>query len=190
MLVYALRRNLRMYEEGGKAVKGMCANVRQVQGKLMELPNANWQQIMDRVGASPDVLQQTEIQQMLHNLLQSNVSVCQSMGGYFLPQMVRIYNPMLHVYAKYSELINKGIHQAGALGAQHSAIKSMRSVKKTTLRLIETFVDTIELKAHLAVIASEFVPSLMEPILSDYEHCLADAKCDSLTSSVRENLPA
>jgi CRM1 C terminal len=151
-----------------------------VQEKLMELPNGHWGQIMDNAATSPDTLTALPVQQTLHNLLQSNVSVCQSMGGYFMPQMVRLYSLMLQVYARYSELINTGIQKAGPLGAGHSTIKSMRSIKKTVLKLIETYVDTTETQEHLAVIAVEFVPLLMEPILTDYERSLPEAKCAPL----------
>jgi hypothetical protein len=151
-----------------------------MQDKLMELPNTRWQQTLDQVAASPPTLEAIEVQNTLHNLLQSNVSVCQSMGGFFMPQMVKLFAPMLQVYTRLSQLINNGIQCAGPLGAQHSAIKAMRSVKKTALRLIETFVDTAEMDEHLAVIRADFVPALMEPILTDYERSLPDAKCAPL----------
>lgn len=143
----------------------------------MELPNTNWQQTLDQVAASPQSLESIEVQNTLHNLLQSNVSVCQSMGGFFMPQMVRLFSPMLQLYTGLSRLINNGIQHAGPLGAQHSTIKAMRSVKKTALKLIEAFVDTAEMEDHLNVISSDFVPALMEPILSDYKESLPDAKC-------------
>lgn len=147
-----------------------------VQASVMDLPNQNWHAVIAQIGQSADTLERSEVQHSLHNLLQANVSVCQSMGGYFMPQMVQLFAPMLQVYAQYSQLINNGIQQAGPLGAQHSAIKSMRSVKKVTLQLIETFVETSELTEHLTVISSDFVPALMSPILSDYEHSLPDAR--------------
>lgn len=143
----------------------------------MELPNNTWQQTLDQVAASPQSLESIEVQNTLHNLLQSNVSVCQSMGGFFMPQMVRLFAKMLQVYTRLSQLINNGIQHAGPLGAQHSTIKAMRSVKKTALKLIEAFVDNTEMEDHLQVIRAEFVPALMEPILSDYERSLPDAKC-------------
>lgn len=159
----------------------------------MELPNANWQQTLDQVAASPQSLESIELQNTLHNLLQSNVSVCQSMGGFFMPQMVRLFAPMLEVYTRLSQLINSGIQRAGPLGAQHSTIKAMRSVKKTALKLVETFVDTAEMEDHLSVIRADFVPALMTPILSDYKQSLPDAKCatkrplDKVPAHVRWN---
>jgi exportin-1 len=156
----------------------MCAHAYHVlQDKLMELPNTNWQQTLDQVAASPHALELIEVQNTLHNLLQSNVSVCQSMGGFFMQQMVRLFTPMLEVYARLSHLINNGIQHAGPLGAQHSTIKAMRSVKKTALKLIEAFVDNSEMDDHLTVIRTDFVPALMKPILSDYQQSLPDAKC-------------
>ena len=143
----------------------------------MELPMRTWNRCMEVAGANEAEFGSLQLQQQLHNVLLSHVSVCQSMGGFFLPHMVKIFTTMLGVYAKFSALVNSSIQAAGPLGAQHSAIKSMRSVKKVTLQLVETFVDTSETQEHLQVIAQQFVPALMEPILNDYAQSVADAKC-------------
>ena len=50
----------------------------------------------------------------------------------------------------------------------------MRGVKKVTLRLIETFVDKCE---DTALIASQFVPPMTDPILGDYARNVPDARC-------------
>lgn len=148
-----------------------------MQEQLTKMLNERWQQAMEVAAANEAALAAVDMQQPLHNLLLSNISICKSLGGFFLPQMGKLYAPMLEVYTKYSQLINGGIQAAGPLGAQHAAIKRMRSIKKDTLKLIETFVETSESEEHLAVISQQFVPTLMEPILSDYEKSLPDAKC-------------
>ena len=48
-----------------------------------------------------------------------------------------------------------------------------RSVKKETLKLIETFVDKSE---DQELIAKEFVPAMMDPILGDYARNVPDAR--------------
>jgi hypothetical protein len=45
------------------------------------------------------------------------------------------------------------------------------------LKLMETFVEMSESAEHLTIIAQQFVPTLMNPILSDYDTSLNDAKC-------------
>ena len=50
----------------------------------------------------------------------------------------------------------------------------MRGVKKVALRLIETFVDKCE---DTALIASQFVPPMTDPILGDYARNVPDARC-------------
>ena len=47
-------------------------------------------------------------------------------------------------------------------------------VKKVTLRLIETFVDKCE---DTAMIATQFVPAMMDPVLGDYARNVPDARC-------------
>ena len=117
----------------------------------MRLPMQSWTRCIEVASADESQFENLELQQSLHNVLLSHVSVCQSLGGYFLPQMVNIFSTMLSVYTKYSTLINQKIHAAGPLGAQQSAIKSMRSIKKVTLKLMETLVETSENQEHLQV---------------------------------------
>lgn len=49
----------------------------------------------------------------------------------------------------------------------------MRSVKKVCLKLIETFVDKCE---DVDLIASQYVPAMMDPILGDYARNNPDAR--------------
>lgn len=53
-------------------------------------------------------------------------------------------------------------------------VKGMRGVKKAALRLIETFVDKCE---DTNLIATQFVPAMMDPILGDYARNVPDARC-------------
>lgn len=48
-----------------------------------------------------------------------------------------------------------------------------RSVKRETLKLIETFVDKAEDQPH---IGKQFVPPMMDPVLGDYARNLPDAR--------------
>lgn len=48
-----------------------------------------------------------------------------------------------------------------------------RSVKRETLKLIETFVDKAE---DMDLIAKQFVPAMMDPILGDYARNVSDAR--------------
>ena len=78
----------------------------------------------------------------------------------------------------YSELISSAIGSGGPHAARTSQVKLMRSVKKVALRLIETFVDKAE---DTQVIAQQFVPAMMDPILGDYARNVPDARCAWIT---------
>ena len=73
----------------------------------------------------------------------------------------------------YSELISSAIGSGGPHAARTSQVKLMRSVKKVALRLIETFVDKAE---DTQVVAQQFVPAMMDPILGDYARNVPDAR--------------
>lgn len=53
------------------------------------------------------------------------------------------------------------------------ALYDCRSVKRETLKLIETFVDKAE---DMDLIAKQFVPAMMDPILGDYARNVSDAR--------------
>ncbi|KAK9840628.1 hypothetical protein WJX81_005548 [Elliptochloris bilobata] len=153
--------------------------------KLMEPPNKTWSDMIKQATMTPDILKQTEVMKNVQNILATNVAVCSSLGPPFVTQMLHIYLDMLTVYrhaavesvtsctSQYSELISAAIASGGPHVARSSAVKHMRAVKKVTLRLIETFVDKCE---DTAMIASQFVPAMMDPVLGDYARNVPDAR--------------
>ena len=62
-------------------------------------PNSRWSTIIDEAHVNPDVLRVPEVQRTLHNILQSNISVCTSLGGAFMPQ-VCVTTAFGHVWSK------------------------------------------------------------------------------------------
>lgn len=105
--------------------------------------------------------------------LQTNVSVCTSLGNPFLSQMVLMSEPMLQLYRLYSEMISRAITEGGPHAARSSFVKYMRGVKKAVLRLIEVFVEKCE---DESLLATKFVPALMDPVLGDYARNVPDAR--------------
>ena len=61
-------------------------------------PNATWGDIIGQAKAQPDILRQPEVVRNIQNILQTNVSVCSSLGQPFVSQMSLIYNDTLHAY--------------------------------------------------------------------------------------------
>lgn len=69
-----------------------------MQGRLMGPPNATWGDIIGQASAQPDILRQPEVVRNIQNILQTNVSVCSSLGQPFVTQMSHIYDATLNVY--------------------------------------------------------------------------------------------
>ena len=67
-------------------------------------PNATWGDIIGQAKAQPDILRQPEVVRNIQNILQTNVSVCSSLGQPFVSQMSHIYNDTLNAY-RYSALV-------------------------------------------------------------------------------------
>ena len=61
-------------------------------------PNSTWRHIIDQAARQPEILKDPETIKNVQNILQTNVSVCTSLGHGFLSQMSRIYTDMLNFY--------------------------------------------------------------------------------------------
>ena len=61
-------------------------------------PNVTWRDITVQAAQMPDILKDAEVIKNVQNILQTNVSVCSSLGHPFLSQMSRIYTDMLNFY--------------------------------------------------------------------------------------------
>ena len=73
----------------------------------------------------------------------------------------------------YSELISAAVASGGPHAARTSHVKLMRSVKKSSLRLIETFAEKCE---DEDVLVRQYIPAMADPILGDYARNVPDAR--------------
>lgn len=141
--------------------------------RLMELPNQKWAEIIGQARQSVEFLKDQEVIKTVLNILQTNTSVASSLGTFFLSQISLIFLDMLNVYRMYSELISTSIADGGPFASKTSYVKLLRSVKRETLKLIETFVDKAEDQPH---IGKQFVPPMMDSVLGDYSRNVPDAR--------------
>ncbi|GAV70516.1 IBN_N domain-containing protein/Xpo1 domain-containing protein/CRM1_C domain-containing protein [Cephalotus follicularis] len=141
--------------------------------RLMDLPNQKWAEIIGQARQSVDFLKDLNVIKAVLNILQTNTSVASSLGTYFLSQISLIFLDMLNVYRMYSELISSSIAQGGPMQSRSHSVKLLRSVKRETLKLIETFLDKAE---DQPLIGKQFVPPMMNPVLGDYARNLPDAR--------------
>ncbi|CAB4302171.1 unnamed protein product [Prunus armeniaca] len=141
--------------------------------RLMNLPNQKWAEIIGQARLSVDFLKDQEVIRTVLNILQTNTSVASSLGTFFLSQISLIFLDMLNVYRMYSELVSSSIAEGGPYASKTSYVKLLRSVKRETLKLIETFLDKAEDQAH---IGKQIVPPMLDPVLGDYARNLPDAR--------------
>lgn len=141
--------------------------------RLMELPNQKWAEIIGQARQSVDVLKDADVIRAVLNILQTNTSAATSLGTCFFQQISLIFLDMLNVYRMYSELISNTIAGGGPFASKTSFVKLLRSVKRETLKLIETFLDKAEDQPH---IGTQFVPPMMDPVLGDYARNVPDAR--------------
>ncbi|KAF5795519.1 putative importin-beta domain, armadillo-like helical, exportin-1/Importin-beta [Helianthus annuus] len=141
--------------------------------RLMNLPNLRWTEIIGQARSSVDYLKDQDVVRAVLNILQTNTSAASALGTHFLSQITLIFLDMLNVYKMYSELISSTIAEGGPYASRTSYVKLLRSVKKETLKLIETFLDKAEDQPQ---IGKQFVPPMMDPVLGDYARNVPDAR--------------
>ncbi|KAJ0765014.1 putative importin-beta domain, armadillo-like helical, exportin-1/Importin-beta [Helianthus annuus] len=141
--------------------------------RLMNLPNLRWTEIIGQARNSVDYLKDQDVVRAVLNILQTNTSAASALGTHFLSQITLIFLDMLNVYKMYSELISSTIAEGGPYASRTSYVKLLRSVKKETLKLIETFLDKAEDQPQ---IGKQFVPPMMDPVLGDYARNVPDAR--------------
>ena len=61
-------------------------------------PNTLWQTIIAEAAARPEVLKESETIKNVQTILQTNVSVCTSLGTAFVAQMSKIFTDLLSFY--------------------------------------------------------------------------------------------
>ncbi|AQK61475.1 Protein EXPORTIN 1A [Zea mays] len=163
------------YESVGHMIQAESDNTKRDEylKRLMSLPNQKWAEIIGQASQSIDILKNQDVIRSVLNILQTNTSVASSLGPHFFPQISLIFLDMLTVYRMYSELVSSTIAEGGPFASRTSFVKLLRSVKRETLKLIETFVDKAEDLPHLG---KQFVPPMMDPVLGDYARNVPDAR--------------
>jgi exportin-1 len=133
--------------------------------RLMELPNNAWDSLMAQAGSNIDVLGNTDNLKIIANVLKTNVSACTSIGSFYLPQLGRIYLDMLGLYKAVSGIISETVAQDGPIATKTPKVRSLRTIKKEVLKLMETYVKKAE---DLDAVNENFMPPLLDAILGDY----------------------
>ena len=70
----------------------------------------------------------------------------------------------------YSEHISAAVAAQGEFATRLALVRSMRSAKREVLRLLTMFIERCgEPEAPPRVVATSFVPPLLDPVLGDYQ---------------------
>ncbi|KAL2160070.1 hypothetical protein VTH06DRAFT_1725 [Thermothelomyces fergusii] len=140
---------------------------------LMAIPNAAWTEIIKQATMNPAILQDADTIKIIGNIMKTNVSACSSIGPYFYPQIGRLYNDMLQMYAATSQLISEAVAREGEIATKMPKVRGLRTIKKEILKLVETFVDKAE---DLQAVRTQMVPQLLDSVLVDYNRNVPGAR--------------
>uniref|UniRef100_A0A7M4F6H5 Exportin-1 n=1 Tax=Crocodylus porosus TaxID=8502 RepID=A0A7M4F6H5_CROPO len=135
--------------------------------KYMLLPNQVWDSIIQQATKNVDILKDPETVKQLGSILKTNVRACKAVGHPFVIQLGRIYLDMLNVYKCLSENISAAIQANGEMVTKQPLIRSMRTVKRETLKLISGWVSRSN-DPQMKML-SFFGKSKTQHILKDFE---------------------
>ncbi|KAL3200565.1 hypothetical protein MRX96_043294 [Rhipicephalus microplus] len=135
-------------------------------------PQQVWDDIIKQASKNVDVLKDPDAVRQLGNILKTNVRACKALGHPYVTQLGRIYLDMLNVYKVMSENISAAVALNGEGVTKQPLIRSMRTVKKETLKLIAGWVSrTTDPK----MVLENFIPPLLDAVLLDYQRCTVPA---------------
>ncbi|TMS23406.1 Exportin-1 [Larimichthys crocea] len=149
--------------------------------KYMLLPNQVWDSIIQQATKNVDILKDAETVRQLGSILKTNVRACKAVGHPFVVQLGRIYLDMLNVYKCLSENISSAVQTNGEMVTKQPLIRSMRTVKRETLKLISGWVSRSN---DPQMVAENFVPPLLEAVLIDYQRNVPAAREPEVLSTM------
>lgn len=153
--------------------------------QVMRLFNDKWTQVLHSLNsAGPEVLrEQQAVLREISLILRVNERMVSAAGTACHRQLANIYYDMLKIYKVCSDFISQSCAQQGSQAMGHTTIRLMRNVKRDTLRLVQTFVNTAATDQQAAEagltaqqLALRFIPPLLEPVLADYRSNPPEAK--------------
>lgn len=160
------------------AAEGDVERKNMLLGRLMHLPNEAWKSIMSQASQNVGILYDSRGIKEINKIIRTNVKVCKAIGpNGFNSQMGQIFQDMLNVYSANSQRIAALVEQGGEIAVKSSEVRALRGAKKESLRLLDAFVE------HAAgddssrqLVASHFVPQMLETILIDYQKTTPTAR--------------
>ncbi|XP_025103585.1 exportin-1-like [Pomacea canaliculata] len=149
--------------------------------RYMLLPNQVWDGIINQATQNVEVLKDPDAVKQLGNILKTNVRACKALGHPYVVQLGRIYLDMLNVYKVMSENISSAIATNGESVTKQPLIRSMRTVKKETLKLISGWVSR---SSDPQMVAENFILPLLDAVLLDYQRNVPAAREPEVLSTM------
>ncbi|KAJ8599904.1 hypothetical protein CTAYLR_002830 [Chrysophaeum taylorii] len=181
-----------LLSDRGSAGSTFAAERAPLLAQLMALPNEAWRRIAADHQRDPATLTRPDVVRDVTKIAKTHCRVCVACGPLYVTQLGGIYLDLLNVYRAYSEAVGAAVQQSGEMATGHSDVRALRSAKREILRLLATFVDKCaDPEAPPALVASTFVPPLLDPVLGDYRRSIPearDAEVLSLLATIVEKL--
>ncbi|RKP13231.1 putative CRM1-nuclear export factor, exportin [Piptocephalis cylindrospora] len=166
---------------------------RSIQAKLvarcMSGPNEAWERLIGALGTGDlTLLDDLGNVKALVNILKTNVSSCLSIGPGFYPQLGKIFMDVLALYRTVSERISTAVEVQGTIATKTPLVRQMRTVKKDTLKLILTYIQSLQGTgftgyADMDKVMETMMAPLLQTVLTDYSRNVEAARESEVLSA-------
>lgn len=165
----------RFYEACGHILSAqpVKATKERLLSELMHMPNIAWEGMIEKSKQDPELLTNSDNTKIIGNIMKTNVAVCSSLGPGFYTQLGRIYMDMLSLYRAVSQMISDSVQQQGVIATKTPRVRSLRTIKKEILKLIETYISKAE---NMEEVIQDMVQPLLSAVLEDYRTNVPDAR--------------
>ncbi|XP_053991470.1 exportin-1-like isoform X2 [Hylaeus volcanicus] len=195
------KQQLMLYEGVGHVIAAALTfeNRQKLIASLMKPFNDEWTQLMIHIATgtidtnqfSNNSIYQVDVARKFTEILRVNERVAHATGTAFSSQFFALYTEMLQVYTLYSTRISQEVSQHQAIVMGHAHVKALRSMKRATLLLVQTFVESASNhddqkngnpsnNASTDDVRREIVQFIMPPLLSsvlqDYRTNVPEAR--------------
>jgi exportin-1 len=170
---------IHVFFEALGVIIGSCTDARErdrLIGRVMEMPNALWREIMARAASDPQSLRDEAVVKQLLNVLKTNRAAARTLGQHYARQLLDLFPELMDLYSFYATQVSAAAASGDPYAMQGLLTRGMRSVKGEICRLVKTYVETVSETGDSSVVGRLLLPKLLEVVVADFAQAPSPAK--------------
>jgi exportin-1 len=145
----------------------------QLTARLMQQPNATWQQIMAEAAANVQALCSVESLQALIAIVKLNYRATLALGHAVTEQLGAIFLDLLNVYRFYAQCVSQAMGGDNRYAGEVLVVRLQRQANTWILRLLAAYVERC---TDRGLLRASFLPPLLDAVLGEFGNSVAAAR--------------